>query len=328
MKFNQSIVLAAICAIAMSNASIIQRGGKGASKAGKNAAKDHMLIWQEPVSDYDRKHGHNLTIFIAVDNYYKLTVNGKVIAKTTAKDMGKGGSFDQFNPVGKYTLFPKGNGPWLIAVEGEDAEKKFSGGNLVGFMGAVWFDGKLIATTGKPGASHTFKMTRDAPKSGWDTLPAYDDSKWLTSNSMVCNQRQLAFWGTWITKFAKASGIHALPIWTKQCQDIVPNYFRLVINGQKPAVSVTPVIPPVPYTTSSLIASTVPYKTETVSHTPYKTEAVSHTPYKTETVSHTPYKTEEVSHAPTTTKEAYVEPIVYTTSSTPCKAAQATVKAH
>jgi hypothetical protein len=153
---------------------------------------------------------HEIKVTIAVDNRYKLTVDGQTVPVDPSYWWGT---------INTHTFTVTGNGPWVVAVEGIDE------GVIAGFLGAVYVDDVLKVSTGAtdPGLAH-FKTVLN-PSTEWDESTSFDDSLW--SQPTVCSET----WGSWVSDFRTQTKSNASPVWLESCGNIwITAYFRAVVS--------------------------------------------------------------------------------------------------
>ncbi|KAH6560941.1 hypothetical protein BASA60_000163 [Batrachochytrium salamandrivorans] len=179
---------------------------------------------------------HQISITMAVDNVYKLTIDGYDI-----DELAPPITSNSWQNVVTYNKNVSGEGPWLIGI------KESNYGDVSGLFAVVSFDGVPYSATGKP--NNKFRMTPTTPADGWETDLDFADSSWFTQTYNSCNDYD-SRWSTLFQNFRNVTdGEIAYAMWYPNCQntgsDILPKdmYFRFVVDYAKPMLPITELNP-------------------------------------------------------------------------------------
>ncbi len=155
---------------------------------------------------------HEIKVIIAVDNLYKLTVDGQTIPV----DPKYG-----WSTINTHKFTVAGEGPWVVAVDGIDV------GYASGFLGAVYVDDVLKAASGTTDPGIIDFKTILNPSAGWNQSASFDDSLW--SIPAVCNINP---WGGWLSTFRSLTKSNASVVWLESCWKVwITAYFRVVVSA-------------------------------------------------------------------------------------------------
>ncbi|KAH6564814.1 hypothetical protein BASA62_007699 [Batrachochytrium salamandrivorans] len=130
---------------------------------------------------------HQISITMAVDNVYKLTIDGYDI-----DELAPPITSNSWQNVVTYNKNVSGEGPWLIGI------KESNYGDVSGLFAVVSFDGVPYSATGKP--NNKFRMTPTTPADGWETDLDFADSSWFTQTYNSCNDYD-SRWSTLFQNF-------------------------------------------------------------------------------------------------------------------------------
>ncbi|KAK5668686.1 hypothetical protein QVD99_004479 [Batrachochytrium dendrobatidis] len=180
---------------------------------------------------------HDISITMTVDDTYDLTLDGVCYQGPESTS-----SLQSWQNVQTYTKKVDGDGPWLIAIEGQDI------GTIAGLFAAVKIDGVPYSTTAT--SNNLFVMTADTPKDGWKLDVNYDDSDWHTQTTDTCTDYKTE-WATLLPTLDSKTGKEiARSMWYPNCRNTgtIENpksmYFRLVLTP--PSYAPPSYIPPPP----------------------------------------------------------------------------------
>ncbi|KAL5037871.1 hypothetical protein BDV3_007073 [Batrachochytrium dendrobatidis] len=166
---------------------------------------------------------HQIKIIVLVDDYFDIWIAGQRFDGPQRND-----NIPSWSQIRTYTKQVTGDGPWIIAVDGQDI------GSIAGFFATVYLDGREISSTGT--ATNQFRMTDVTPSEGWQADPYFFEGRMFARTSEACFDTDY-YWSSIVPKLDVQTGSRPRAMWHPDCWNIGSTsnpkhmYFRMMVTA-------------------------------------------------------------------------------------------------